>query len=283
MRTITITLPNGIPESTGTVIRDIEIRKLTGEDEDMLLDRENLRKGGVIDRLLKNCIVAIGPYTKKEEIDRVYDSSLLLADVTYILVQLRIWGISPIYSFEHSCPRCEHINKQRLDLTTLKIDQQKEDFRGKSQFMDVIDSTDDTGKPIKVPISHRPLFTKDSRMMEAIKSEYPREKATRELMIQLVEFNGAPVTFKQLQALDMGFRNQLRKCMDDKMGGINLELLMTCRKCERTYKENMPIEIRSFFFRAEDSSDTEQTAIPYHANTSTSSFLVAESDGAPAK
>ena len=39
---------------------DSAIRKLDGDDEDMLRDKDNLRKGNVLDKILKRVIVRMG-------------------------------------------------------------------------------------------------------------------------------------------------------------------------------------------------------------------------------
>ena len=281
MRTITVKLPNGVLIGN-EVVRDVTIRKLGGEEEDLLLDKEERKKGDALYKVLKNCTVAVGTIEDRARINAIYDNDFLLADMTYMLVELRSWGISPNYSFEHQCERCEAISNHRIDLNTLTVNEQRPEYRGKTR-VDI--ELEDAPRPLdpssgdllpqkdwsygKVPLTIRPLFMRDSKTLESIRADYPKHRATRELLLSIVSYDGHPdLPWKALQQMDSGARSAIRDALDKINGGLDIELILTCRKCQRSYKDNMVVNTQHFFFRKGDLPLT-QTALPHLEGGST--------------
>lgn len=294
MRTKTITLPNGFMGG-GELIRKVEIRKLGGKEEDLLVDKEELKKGTVLYSILKNCTVAMGGTEEPSKIANFYDNNFLLADITFMLVELRIWGIDPEYSFEHQCPSCETIGRHIIDLSTLLVEEQKDEYRGKTKYLSLLHDApkpfDEAGNPLaekhwsygEVPFVFRPLVVQDQKMLEAIRSDYPKQRATRELSLQIVEYcNQQGIDVKTLQSFDSGTRAHMREEIDKVSGGVNSEIIMTCKKCSRSYKDNVPVDTKHFFFQAGDSLETRR-AIPFRAAGMTPTSLDSVSAGHPAK
>lgn len=276
MRTKTIKLPNGFRTSTNELITNLEIRKLGGEEEDLLVDKEELKKGAVLGQILKNCTVAMGNITDPKVISKCFDGPFLMADITYMLLELRAWGRGNIYVFEQTCPHCEDVAKHRIDLTTLRVDPQKEEFRGKDR---VLGKLPDAPKPWDakgnllphaewsygdIAFSFRPLYFSDQKMLEAIRTEFPKQKSTREMSLQIVDYDGREMDINALRKFDSDTRGEIRRQLDAAVGGVDNELTMTCRKCTRSFKDNMSMDVRSFFFRTADLPEM-RTATPYQS------------------
>jgi uncharacterized C2H2 Zn-finger protein len=279
MRSALFMLPNGFSDGAGGVVREIELRKLDGNDEDFILDKVEMKRGNVLNRLIKRVLVRVGNVTDPMMIEKVFDERFLMADTTFMLVSLRSWGISPIYRFEASCPRCEKIGKHRVDLRKLVVDEQPEAARGQDTFTEVIDLEDGE----KVTVKFRPLFVRDEHLLLSIKSDYAKEKATKELLMQIQQLNGEVPDASTIKALDWSTRNAIRQVMDSKSGGIDTELLMECKACGKTFKDSMPIEVRSFFFPAAGSPKTEMEATPYRVSITTSESSGTSTAGHPRK
>lgn len=267
--TLDLKLPNGFKGPGGVIIRDIAIRKLDGDDEDMLRDKDNLRKGNVLDKLLKRVIVQMGEMDDPTVLASTYDNAFLLADVTYVLIKLRSWSIDPVYRFDYQCTRCGHHNSHRINLDTLHLDEQKEEHRGLDEYeAQVGDYT----------ITFRPLYVRDGKMMETIRTEYKKEKGTRELMLQVKTVNGAKPHPQLLKKMDWQTRNKIRQAIDKTSGGIDTELVMECSRCEHIDKDTMPVQMKSFFFPAEDTSPSQE-AMPFRDYGTTSRSLDLDGDG----
>ncbi len=275
MVTKIVQLPNGLSVN-GDVVREVEILKLGGPQEDMIRDKKNLREGNVLDKLLKSCIVRIGDVTDAAEISKIYDESMLMADMTFLLVQVRLFGIGKKYAFDAPCPFCEKIGRHDIDLSTLEVDEQKDEHRGKRDFVATV--TDESGAAYA--FRFRQLFTRDIRLIESIKQQYPSDKATRELCLQLLEVNGAKADPKMIKtSLDWMARNAIRAEMDLYVGGIDTVLVNECKHCEREFKDNMPVELRDFFYPAADTRRIPNPARTFRSYGGTSLSSPPDGDG----
>lgn len=271
--TFELELPNGIFCSTART-REITLRKLRGDDENILRSKKHSKEGHVLDKVLKRCIVQIGDVTKTDQISAMYDTSMLLPDIYFMLIRLRQHSMGDTYRFDFSCPRCDEITRTVLDLSTLREDQQDEKHRGLSEY-----TFDIQGHSV----CFRPLYARDTRMLELIKRDYDEEKASRELLLQLRSINGKSVSIVDIRDgrySDWGFLNEVREKMDEVVGGVDTELEMTCKHCSRTTKDTMPMDLRDFFYRGVEKSAC-LPARPFRGSGTTLNSSLLNSDGAP--
>lgn len=275
MPSIQIPLPNGCIMPDGAFVRSAELRHLDGEDEDFIRDKEEVRQDGLLDRLLKRCIVRLGDYTDAPSITRAY-ARLHLADTQSLLIDLRKSSIGPRYTFDRQCPNCRKVSPQTIDLEKLKLDQQKaEDFGH-----DVYDARVTTERPGdgETAITFSPLRVPHGALLDSIKTQYPRERATRELLVQLKTVNGEQADPGLVKKLPWAVRNAIRGAMDDVEGGYDTELEIPCPHCDSVEKAQMPIHIQSFFFPAAATSATS-SARPCRPSGTTPSSSPSSSTG----
>lgn len=278
--TIEHVLPNGIIHA-GEVLRDIELLRLDGDHEDLIHDKKNLREGNALEKLIKSCIVRVGDITDSETIGKLYDKALITPDQSFILVKLRMFGIGKMYEFVAECPRCEKEDSYSIDLSTLRLDEQPEECRGKKEFSAVIEPEgEDT-----FMITFRHLYAGDGKMLSIIKKDYGKERATRELALQLLTINGKHAGDpKVVKALSWKARNAIRAAMDATVGGLNTELSMECKNCDgREFRTTMPIELRSFFYPKGRSKETPRPAKPFLGFGGIAPSLETDTDGNSAK
>lgn len=239
MRTTTTTLPNGligIEENSRVAI----LRALTGDHEDLLRDKRNLKDGGIIHKLLKSCLVQLGPATTAPEIEKLYDKHLSMADMTFLLVSLRMHSMGPKYSFDSKCPSCEGTSHLSLDMSTLRLTEQPEEFRGRS----LCSSTTSMG----LSLEWKPLLTLHTQALETIAERHKDQRATRELLLQIVKYNGEQPTVDSLRKLEHLERLSIREAIDAGTGGYDIELECECPKCDAEYHTMLPISMRDFFY-----------------------------------
>lgn len=84
----------------------VEIRYMTAKDEDILTSRTLLKKGIVLDRLIKNILV-----NKK-----VQPEDLLIGDKNAIIVAARTTGYGSEYTTRLNCPSCGEYVEYSFDL-----------------------------------------------------------------------------------------------------------------------------------------------------------------------
>lgn len=271
MITKTVTLPNGIIAETGEVLRELELRQLDGGDEDMIRDKHSLREGNVLERLLKRCIVRVESETDPANIAKLFDKGMLLADTTFLLVYLRMHGIDPVYRFHYMC-RCDHRSLQKIVLNNLDVTEQSEDYRGRREIPLIVE-----GRTIVI----RPLYASDSKLLETLKQQYPKERGTRELLVQVKSVEGeGKITAPVIKSWSWAFRNTLRNKIDETTGGINTQLIITCPNCDHTEVEAMPIDLRDFFFPKAVGSAMVMTASQYRDSGMILACLDADGTGA---
>lgn len=88
----------------------VEIKYMTSKEEDIITNKQLIKKGLVLDRLLNSVLVD----------KRIDVSSLLTGDKAAILMATRITGFGSEYSFKTSCEGCNTINEVKYDLNDCK-------------------------------------------------------------------------------------------------------------------------------------------------------------------
>lgn len=98
--------PEGHPLSSG----EIELKQMTAREEDILANRELMRTGKVLDKLLEALIV--NKLVKYEEI--------LIPDKNAIFLSIRRLAYGDDYPVTVSCPNCGHPNRININLSELE-------------------------------------------------------------------------------------------------------------------------------------------------------------------
>lgn len=89
----------------------IEYRGMTVREEDILTSAALIKKGTVINELIKACLI-------KKDVDV---SSLLSGDRNAIMIAIRASGYGRIYSPSFTCPKCDTTANLQIDLAELGI------------------------------------------------------------------------------------------------------------------------------------------------------------------
>ena len=89
----------------------IDLRAMTAREEDILTSRAYLKKGTVINELIKSCMVEKG----------ADPNDLITGDKNAIMVAMRITGYGGEYRVEATCPSCSRTGPQTFDLGNLAI------------------------------------------------------------------------------------------------------------------------------------------------------------------
>ncbi len=98
------------PEENPLSKGELEMRYMTAKDEDILTSQNLIKRGVVIDKLLKSLIV-----------DKSIDTdTMLVGDKNALMVAARVLGYGKDYPIEIACPACAEDNKPVVDLTSLK-------------------------------------------------------------------------------------------------------------------------------------------------------------------
>ena len=133
--------PKDNPLSNGKV----EMKYMTAKEEDILTNQNYIRKGVVIDKLLKSLIISNINY-----------DDLIVGDRNAILIAARILGYGKDYEFQY---KGEEVSIDLTELETQYIDESSL-TQGVNEFSFILPHT-------KTPITYKLLTNQDERKVEA--------------------------------------------------------------------------------------------------------------------
>jgi hypothetical protein len=223
--------------------------------------------------------VAIEGEEDGEKIAELY-RYMKTADVTFLTIAARAWGIDPEYKFPTKCPASNSCQPttQVQDLMELVIGDLAEEHQVTQYEATVL------GKKIR----YRQLLSSDSILMDRARKSHPDEVGTKLLLIQLLMLDGVTATAEALRGPGTWkLRNAIRAEMERTLAGIDTTLEMGCLHCKAVFNGPMPIDVSSFFFQVGETSSTKESSVvrarPYLESGTTSPFWPSDGDGAPEK
>ena len=157
----------------------IEIKYMTAKDEDILTNRDLLRKGLAIDKLISNLI-------KDKSINPEH---LYVGDRNAIMIYARTSAYGSDYKTKVSCPSCGESNKCKFDLRSHDV------YHG-DDFEDPIRQTENSTFIVKLPLSGiqaeiRPLMGFDEiEISKSMKGSVISNLVTKQMKRFIVSLNG---------------------------------------------------------------------------------------------
>ncbi len=214
----TFTLPSGV---------EIELREMTGAEEELLTDQRLIRKGEAINQVLKNCIVRIGANTEPT-IQEVLD--MLSGDRLFVLVRLRQISLGDDVDLEMVCtnPTCRETNYTAINLEDLEVTP----FGEEREFEFKLPGS---GKTVRFGY----LDGHKEKRLAALKEP----NITTGMLIRIIDINGKPPSKKFLADMSLRDRSALRQEMARVDAGIDTSIEMPCDACGtllRTRLESEP-------------------------------------------
>jgi hypothetical protein len=226
----------------------INVRAMTGEEEQILATPRWVRKGKAIDMIFRRCI--------KEPINT---EELLSSDRTHLLIYLRGISYTPEYDVEIKCPNCSIKFAHVIDLNDLDVDTCPDDFS--------MDSLSGTLPVSKFRYRYRLATGQDEQEI----SNY-REKRIQQwgdqgeddtllyrTALLLEEIEGVTMKkelallLKKLPIQDVAY---LRNEINTPPFGVDTELSVLCPSCTEEFKIDLPLET-NFFFPRKKAKETQ--------------------------
>jgi hypothetical protein len=230
--------PSESPLSTGR----IELKYMTAREEDILTSQNLIKKGVVLDELLKALIVTEG----------VSIDDLLIGDKNAVFIAARRLAYGDKYPAKLTCPKCEKEVETEIDLAQLKS--REFDFtkhnKGSNVFTFVLPHS-------KKTVTYKLLTHKDEQAIDVelkmvakmAKGATPPEMTTRlKYMILSVDGNsdrGEIKTFvDNLPSRDsVAFRKHVR----DNTPDIDMNFNFKCAHCEHEERTGLPLGVDFFW------------------------------------
>lgn len=219
--------------------KEIEIKFMTANEEDILTNRSFLKKGIAIDRMLQNILV-----DKQVRVD-----DLLIGDKNALIIAARINGYGSDYDTKITCPHCGENFEYSFDLSKLK--KKEVDFSLISKEGKFVIKTPKSNVDVECQL----LYGKHEKMLSQVtandeKNNLPSSLVTLQMKMFIVSVNGNEDKnvinqfIGVMPAIDSRFlRNEYQK----RVPNINLEFNVECSKCEVSQEVQMPFTADFFW------------------------------------
>lgn len=214
----------------------IDIRAMTAREEDILTSRAYLKKGTVVNELIKSCMIDKG----------ADPSDLISGDRNALMVAMRITGYGSAYRVEATCPSCSVAGPQTFDLGNLSIKRLEIDpvRVGENAFQFELPIT---GKRVvfKFLTGHdQDEISIQMSKMRSYMPDAPEPTVTLYLEKAIISIGDVSdrtkisMFIKNMPAQDS---RMLRKHIRESEPGIDMTNDMTCASCGEASRVDMPI------------------------------------------
>jgi hypothetical protein len=231
-------LPTGwLNSESGEVHKDVEIREITGEEEDMLASR-NLTASQRMNNLMVACTNRIGPFTDKQTIRKIVNE-LISNDRFFLVYKIREVSLGAIYKFSTPCPHCQDDQLRMVDLSEVIVPGLKDPTKRIYE-----------GKLPKSGMSYR-WKIQDGRaeeLTQKIVKKNENDLLSAMILHRLQELNGRPASIESLKKLSAMDRNYLRNEFVQIEGEIDDKIIIDCPSCGKTFETTADIGKKEFFF-----------------------------------
>lgn len=221
----------------------IDIKAMTATEEDILMSSAFIKKGTVIEELIKSCVME-----KNIDID-----DLIAGDRNAILVAIRITGYGKDYNTNITCGNCQGVNENySFDLSELPIKRLTIEpcEEGKNIFEYILPVS-------KKKVKFRLLSGRDEKEMQdenlkkvKLFGENYIGNITANLEKMIVDIDGVTHRGKIANFISMmpAFDSRsLRKYISDSQPGIDTKVDFCCQHCGNKKKIDMPINTDFFW------------------------------------
>jgi hypothetical protein len=277
------TLVGGYVDDSGELHKEVELRAMTGHEEDMLGNR------GVplvqrMDSIMGNCTVRIGTITDKGEILRAV-RHMPSGSRTHLLICQRIAGHwkteKDVYEMEVRCPArtsCGKIGYYNLNLLDLELHEPDNDPLQRS-FRTTLPYSGDE-------IEWHMMTGVEDRIMQAVSDAGiggETSALSYSILLRLREWNGEPIDLGvrdfvtgsgrkpklrlskkaselllKVKNLETGDRDHLRGEFEDNEPGVEVDIEIECQHCGLEYVARLDVAQEAFFFPRATSRRSKQ-------------------------
>lgn len=219
----------------------INVRCMTGEEEQILATPRYIKKGQAMNMIFKNCVR-----------ENIHPDQLLTVDRTWLLIYLRGISYSPTYEVEVRCTECNSKFQTVIDLDSLPVTLCPEDF-GPEKLQGVLPKTGysftyrlSTGKDENMIQAHR-----DQRIKQNNDGDHDDTWTYRaSLLINdiegLTDKGALHALLSRLPIQDVG---HIRNVMMEPPFGVDTRVPVICPNCSEEFTVEMPMDANFFFPR----------------------------------
>jgi hypothetical protein len=212
-----IELPSGV---------EVELREMTGAEEELLTNQRLIRTGDAVNQVLRNCIVRLGD-NDEPAVKDVLD--LLSGDRLFILVKLRQISLGNEVELELTCanPACRATNPVTIDIDELETTPYGED----REFAFTLPGSDR-----KVRFGY--LDGHKEKRLAALKEP----SISSAMLIRVIDIDGVAPSKKLMNDMSLRDRSALRQEMLRVDAGVDTRLEVDCESCGTRIRTRLEAE-----------------------------------------
>lgn len=228
----------------------VNIRPMTGEEEQILATPRFVRKGQAINMIFKRCLL---------EGEQFAPENLLTADRTYLLIYLRGISYSNHYDVEVKCPECEKKFSADIDLATLFVEHCPDEFGPLLE-----DKLPTTGLSFRYRLSsgrdEQEITEYRDRRLKMHGDQASDDTLTHRTSMLLEDIDG--ITDKAelqilLKNLPINDVSHIRNCLNEPPFGVDTNVEIFCPSCMQEFEMDLPLEANFFFPRKKRGENTQ--------------------------
>ena len=228
-----------VPDSD-EVLKDFEIREMTGADEESLQvnSRKNMNEARSINKLLERCIVRIGNLTSQTiGVDKWRElvRNIPVPDADYAILMIRRLSFGNDIVLTSTCPECGAGIKTSVPLSELEIKPYGGDNSHTATFTLHTGIIDKNGNAYKEGTLRLPTGVDREVLLPLYKQNMGKAKTL--MLTRLCKFDGLKVVtedmIRNLSIRDRNILTDLNKSMNDY--GFDYHTEVYCEKCGTEY------------------------------------------------
>jgi hypothetical protein len=221
----------------------IEVRSLTGRESKILSDRDAIKGGVFLDKILNACTVSVldhGPYAATSQFDW---AKALVGDRFYALLQIRVLSLGEAYAFKLQCKE-ESCRKQweiELNLVSeLPVQRLSDDGRALFAAGNVFSTVDDNGKTVRYRL---PIGQDEQIAAKAAGFDGAFIQAMRQ---RIISIDGEQDVRVYLEKCEWKALLALLEAFDEHNCGVKTDIEVECPTCGAIQELQLPFG-RGFF------------------------------------
>ena len=205
---------------------EIELREMTGLEEELLTNQRLIRSGEAINQVLKNCIVSLGD---SSEVSTDQVQQMLSGDRLFTLVRLRQISLGDEVELELPCTNSACRTKNFLTVTLEELEVAK--YPEEREFSFVLPGS-------KKTVRFGYLDGAMEKRLAALKDP----NITSAMLMRILDVEGNPPSKKILAEMSMKDRSALRVEMSRVDAGIDTTVECECESCGTQLKTRLEAE-----------------------------------------
>lgn len=236
-------LPGGLIDETGRVHREVELRQLSGRDEELLTSLGEASPAVLVTRILSRCLRRIGDV---EPVTEGVARRLLVADRQFLLLKLREATFGDRIEGTLACPWHDCDAKVDIDFSTSDVpvtecDEPRADYRLR------FSAAEEAGGKTCRWVTFRLPNGEDQEVVVPHLASGGARALTLLLERCVTGAEGAGADPAEVVArLSARARQEIEREMEARAPAVELEMEVLCRDCGRAF--SAPFDLQDFFF-----------------------------------